>query len=465
VAQPTDDSNATILPEPELNPLLNPLLAAHMGRWAEVYFTSPPAKRAQAVSDLVRELANHPTPEPALNSRARSDDRSWRRGNEGSGKESAKNSTHEHQDANFEVTEQESTINNSPISLENAREAMVGETTISEAMASEVVVHEPTACESCGHVNAPQQRFCGMCGTPLASPPENSEPRFAEPEASAPASWDEPDKYLSWAREGDRESEVETAAELPPESEQEPQDQSWSRAGDHPAEDTPHFSVLSDYQSEPVSRSYRIYVGLALAILLGLLVYITWRSNAAFWSNGTSPALPQAVPAPKPEPAAEPPATVSAQSNSETKTNSAADPAPAASIPQTKWPEQARPQETRRTERRAQVHPAPRTISAPANPGSGRNEQNGSEELATAEKYLDAAAGTARDSRQAASWLWKAVAKQNPSATLLLSDLYLRGDGVTKSCDQARLLLDAAARKGAPAAAERLRNLQAFGCR
>src|ERR1700722_18988404 len=56
VAQPSDKIDAEILPEPELNPLLNPLLAAHMGRWAEVYFTSPPEKRAQAVSDLVREL-------------------------------------------------------------------------------------------------------------------------------------------------------------------------------------------------------------------------------------------------------------------------------------------------------------------------------------------------------------------------------------------------------------------------
>jgi TPR repeat protein len=91
--------------------------------------------------------------------------------------------------------------------------------------------------------------------------------------------------------------------------------------------------------------------------------------------------------------------------------------------------------------------------------------QSGSEELATAEKYLNASLGKARDSRQAASWLWKAVAKKNLTATLLLSDLYLRGDGVTKSCDQARLLLDAAARKGGTAAAERLRNLSAFGCR
>jgi TPR repeat protein len=91
-------------------------------------------------------------------------------------------------------------------------------------------------------------------------------------------------------------------------------------------------------------------------------------------------------------------------------------------------------------------------------------EQTGAEEMATAAKYLSGTEGMPRDSREAASWLWKAVGKGNPAATMALSDLYLRGDGVAKSCDQARLLLDAAARKGQHAAAERIRNLQAFGC-
>jgi TPR repeat protein len=46
----------------------------------------------------------------------------------------------------------------------------------------------------------------------------------------------------------------------------------------------------------------------------------------------------------------------------------------------------------------------------------------------------------------------------------MLSDLYLHGEGVPKNCDQARVLLDAAARKGEAAAAERLRNLPSYGC-
>ena len=80
-----------------------------------------------------------------------------------------------------------------------------------------------------------------------------------------------------------------------------------------------------------------------------------------------------------------------------------------------------------------------------------------------AQSYLTGKQGQ-RNSSEAAKWLWKAVAKENSAATVLLSDLYLRGDGVPKNCDQARLLLDAGARKGAAGAAQRIRNLQAFGC-
>ena len=39
---------------------------------------------------------------------------------------------------------------------------------------------------------------------------------------------------------------------------------------------------------------------------------------------------------------------------------------------------------------------------------------------------------------------------ENTRANVLLADLFLLGDGVPKSCDQARLLLVAAAKKGRP---------------
>jgi len=67
-----NESETNTLPDPEQNPLLNPLLAAHMGRWAEVYFTNPPEKRPEAIAELIRELESAvPTAEPAVPALAR----------------------------------------------------------------------------------------------------------------------------------------------------------------------------------------------------------------------------------------------------------------------------------------------------------------------------------------------------------------------------------------------------------
>jgi TPR repeat protein len=86
------------------------------------------------------------------------------------------------------------------------------------------------------------------------------------------------------------------------------------------------------------------------------------------------------------------------------------------------------------------------------------------EELATARDFLNGTNGKEQSRTQAVPLLWKAVSKQNAAAAVLLSGMYLRGDGVPRNCEQARLLLDAAAIKGRKDAAELLRNLQAFGC-
>ena len=82
----------------------------------------------------------------------------------------------------------------------------------------------------------------------------------------------------------------------------------------------------------------------------------------------------------------------------------------------------------------------------------------------TSWRYLTSTSGHARDSAEAAKWLWKSIAKHNGPAMLVLADLYLKGDGVSKNCDQARVLLDSAALRGLAGAGQRLRNLRAFGC-
>jgi hypothetical protein len=89
---------------------------------------------------------------------------------------------------------------------------------------------------------------------------------------------------------------------------------------------------------------------------------------------------------------------------------------------------------------------------------------NGEMELARARAYLH---GSGReDSAVAAQLLWVAVGKGNSQAELELADLYLQGEGaVRKNCQQARILLTAAANNHIPEASERLARLRDYGCK
>jgi hypothetical protein len=91
-------------------------------------------------------------------------------------------------------------------------------------------------------------------------------------------------------------------------------------------------------------------------------------------------------------------------------------------------------------------------------------EDYGQLELDTARQFLEATNGP-RKSAEAAKWLWMSVEKGNPAAEILLADLFVRGDGVTKSCSQARVLLAAAIKHGDSEAIRKLRTLDESGCR
>ncbi|MGA8273189.1 MAG: hypothetical protein WB919_16625 [Candidatus Sulfotelmatobacter sp.] len=420
MAQPTNEPDVTILPEPDLNPLMNPLLAKHMGRWAEVYFTTPPEKRAEAVSELVRELTrNSPAvdvadlPTPA---------------------------NENHHDENHN---------------EDPREDFPDQPVIAKPFAQETAT---LICESCGAGNSALQRFCGMCGLPLTFSEESDSQEIAEAAPVSARVWDGPER--SSLNRVETVATDSTAGFYAHDEDIAPRESSpVSPTGWRPNE----FHSLTQYEPEPSRRNYKVYVGLAVAVVLASLVYVTWRSNTTFWRSGTAPAaLPQAVPAPSGEAQTAPPAKPADTATTQpTPANNAhlARPTPA-SLSQN----QKQTSLSAENDQRSKARSAPAAVPASVNSSATAPEQSGAEELAMAEKYLNAGPGAARDSQQAVAWLWKAVAKQNLTATMLLSDLYLRGDGVAKSCDQARLLLDVAARKGRAAAAERLRNMPAFGC-
>jgi hypothetical protein len=68
------------------------------------------------------------------------------------------------------------------------------------------------------------------------------------------------------------------------------------------------------------------------------------------------------------------------------------------------------------------------------------------------------------DTAEAARLLWTAVEKGNSNAEVALAELYRLGQGVGQNCDQARVLLTAAARKGNPEGVRHLQLFEQAGC-
>jgi hypothetical protein len=385
-----------------LNPLLNPLLASHMGRWAEVYFTNPPENREQAVSELLRELEKVAVLAPAPVE-----------GMAGTGAQE----------------------NPDPVD------------SVHPSASGSEVVH---TCGVCAYNNSDGHTFCGMCGAPLQVGPKSDipqdEPRVEESSAIAGASWHE--------RSLDPESAEETI---------EPAVN--SNAGREPGEaleaiwqqmekETGHRHRI---ELEPPPHRYRLYIGAVLAVILAAFGFGVWRGAQAR-SGASASSSPVASPNAQPAPAR------STQPAGTTATALPAGNQPASAV-QNQKQTFASPAEGQAGGSQIAPQTAPMPASSPSvADGSVASGQGGAGELAIAQEYLNGTSGMTRDSGEAAQWLWKAVRKRNVEATLALSDLYSRGDGVPKNCDQARLLLDAAARKGSPAAAERLRKLEASNC-
>jgi TPR repeat protein len=86
---------------------------------------------------------------------------------------------------------------------------------------------------------------------------------------------------------------------------------------------------------------------------------------------------------------------------------------------------------------------------------AARNALPGEDEMARAKSASDTAAE--------AAWLWKATAKGNPDAPVQLADLYVKGDGVPRSCEQAMVLLKTAAEKPNVRARNRLASMYTSG--
>ncbi len=349
-------------PSPELNPLTNPVLEQNLGRWAKVYFSTPPAKREQAVNNLLEEIK----------------------------RESG--------------------------AAQPSRPYFATDPKFQRAV-----------CSACQHHNPPGHKFCSRCGQAL-NPGQPAAP----------------------------ENRVTTGAfqEPPLNSANEMQ---WMR------EQT--FSGLTDAYA-PRKRGWKYAVGAAVIVLAGF-AYMRWAPD--YWTKISVTRAPQVK---------SPATTLPPQSASSTEAPVGAKVPAETAAPKSVAPKSVAPGNKEREAESLSAHAEARHRTVvPAGVQSAAQKSplldasrpvadlgSGTPDLRLAQRYLGGSMGV-RDSTEAAKLLWKAVSKQNPTAAVLLSDLYLRGDGVPRSCDQARLLLVAAAKRGSPLAAQHLRNLESQGCR
>jgi hypothetical protein len=109
---------------------------------------------------------------------------------------------------------------------------------------------------------------------------------------------------------------------------------------------------------------------------------------------------------------------------------------------------------------KAPPNSAPDTQRAQAGKGAAATSgQIGQTEYQRAEQYLNGKSGIAQDPAEAAEWFWRSLEAGNTDAAVPLAGLYLEGNGVSRSCVQAQILLQTAAEKGNSEAIKKLAQL------
>jgi TPR repeat protein len=101
-------------------------------------------------------------------------------------------------------------------------------------------------------------------------------------------------------------------------------------------------------------------------------------------------------------------------------------------------------------------------VPAPGS-SSGTASDTGQQEYQQAEQILRNRRSEA-ELAVAVRLLWAAVEKGNAGGEVALAELYRQGKGVARNCDQARVLLTAAARRGSAEAQKHLEKFMREGC-
>jgi len=214
-------------------------------------------------------------------------------------------------------------------------------------------------------------------------------------------------------------------------------------------DDSAELIPMQHYQARSRLHFFRgFFVGVLLSALAAVPVYVILMRHADGTASAPAAAASSSAqnqPRDVAAPPADPPSSFSSG-----KLNKSIPAVHTAEIAQ--MPAPVFPQPHPRT-------PEPFSRSSAA-AGIGSNASRPIYDLRTPERAVN----EAQPGKMTPERLWAAVQQGNSRAEVALADLYLRGDGVPKNCDQARVLLIAAAQKHNAEAVKRLQQLNEQGC-
>jgi hypothetical protein len=231
----------------------------------------------------------------------------------------------------------------------------------------------------------------------------------------------------------------------------------------------PPRPVTSEYfdESPRLNRAAAFtIIFLALAIILGALV-LSFRHEVGetlvrLGTQLTGEEKPQSaapqtpanpVNSPAHSDAAPPASSAASPSSAPSDETSASTGASQTLAPPTKLPDAATQSPSQQASTIQQIDDSPE----PEDAGSGQKEFDQAKTILKGNHRQ-------RDIQMAVALLWTGVRKGYVPAEVTLADLYARGDGVGRSCEQARVLLKAAVQKGSPEGRRRLDQLKRQGC-
>jgi hypothetical protein len=225
----------------------------------------------------------------------------------------------------------------------------------------------------------------------------------------------------------------------------------------------PALEPLSPWEAEGDSASPRwmesftlgraIGIMICLTLLAGSVVFHREVGHALIWLGQQIAGEEARETSQIPQPAA-PAATPTAPGPAD----SANAPSAASSSPQPAATGESKTAEPPATSDHLVAHPPANAEPPDSSSGDGQDEYQRAMQILKAP-------GRRAELSEAVRLLWISVQKNNVSAEITLAELYHKGRGVPKSCDQTRILLSAAARRGSPDAKRRLREFEHERCR